>query len=109
MANTGNVDLQNITLTSSAPDGWTVEVAQSSIDVLEAGATQEVTATVTPSGEAMSGDYVMTLTASGSQASDTTEFRVTVKTQTIWGIVGILLIVAVAAGLGLVFRKYGRR
>ena len=109
VANTGNVDLQNINLTSSAPDGWTVEFAQSSIDVLEAGATQEVTATVTPSGEAMSGDYVMTLTASGSQASDTTEFRVTVKTQTIWGIVGVLLIVAVAAGLGLVFRKYGRR
>ena len=109
VSNTGNVDLQNITLSSSAPEGWTVEFSQSSIDVLEAGATQEVTAYVTPSGDAMSGDYVMTLDVSSSEASDSTEFRVTVKTQTVWGVVGILLIAAVAVGLGMVFRKYGRR
>ena len=109
VSNTGNVDLQNITLTSSAPDGWTVEFSQSSIDVLEAGSTQEVTAYVTPSGEAMSGDYVMTLDVSSSETSDSAEFRVSVKTQTLWGVVGILLIAAVALGLGLVFRKYGRR
>ena len=109
VSNTGNVDLQNITLSSSAPEGWTVEFSQSSIDVLEAGATQEVTAYVTPSGDAMSGDYVMTLDVSSSEASDSTEFRVTVKSQTVWGVVGILLIAAVAVGLGMVFRKYGRR
>lgn len=109
VSNTGNVDLQNITLSSSAPEGWTVEFSQSSIDVLEAGASQEVTAYVTPSGDAMSGDYVMTLDVSSSEASDSTEFRMTVKTQTVWGVVGILLIAAVAVGLGMVFRKYGRR
>lgn len=109
VSNTGNVDLQNITLSSSAPEGWTVEFSQSSIDVLEAGATQEVTAYVTPSGDAMSGDYVMTLNVSSSEASDSAEFRVTVKTRTVWGVVGILLIAAVAVGLGMVFRKYGRR
>lgn len=109
VSNTGNVDLQNITLSSSAPEGWTVEFSQSSIDVLEAGAAQEVTAYVTPSGDAMSGDYVMTLNVSSSEASDSAEFRVTVKTRTVWGVVGILLIAAVAVGLGMVFRKYGRR
>lgn len=109
VTNTGNVDLQNVNLSSSAPDGWTVEFSASSIEVLEAGATQEVTAYVTPSGEAMSGDYVLTLSAENSQTSDSAEFRVSVKTQTVWGVVGILLIVAVAAGLGVVFRKYGRR
>ena len=109
VTNAGNVDLQNVNLSSSAPDGWTVEFSTSSIEVLEAGATQEVTAYVTPSGEAMSGDYVMTLSAENSQTSDSAEFRVSVKTQTVWGVVGVLLIVAVAAGLGVVFRKYGRR
>ena len=109
ITNSGNVDLQNINLTSSTPEGWTVEFSQSSIDVLEAGATQEVTAYVTPSEEAMSGDYVMTISAQSSNASDTAEFRVSVKTETIWSVVGILLILAAAGCLWYVFRKYGRR
>ena len=77
--------------------------------MLEAGATQELTAYVTPSEEALSGDYALTLTASNSETSDSTEFRVTVKTETLWGVVGVLLILAAVAGLGYVFRKYGRR
>ena len=88
VTNGGNVDLQNINLSSSTPDGWTVEFSQSSIDVLEAGATQELTAYVTPSEEALSGDYALTLTASNSETSDSTEFRVTVKTETLWGVGG---------------------
>ncbi|MGN0968572.1 MAG: NEW3 domain-containing protein, partial [Oscillospiraceae bacterium] len=109
ITNNGNVDMQNINLTSSAPSGWTVEFSESSIDVLEAGATKEVTAYVTPSEEAMSGDYTLTLKAKNSETSDSAEFRVTVKTETVWGVVGVLLIVIVAAGLWFVFRKFGRR
>lgn len=77
--------------------------------MLEAGATKEVTAYITPAKDAMSGDYVTVLTASNSETSDTAEFRVSVKTDTIWGVVGILIIVAALCGLGYVFRKYGRR
>lgn len=109
LTNMGNVDLQNITLTSSAPTGWTVEFSESTIGVIEAGATKEVTMTVTPSKDALSGDYVTVVTASGSETTTSAEFRVTVKTDTIWGIIGVLLIVAAAGGLWYVFRKYGRR
>lgn len=109
LTNSGNVDLQNINLSSSAPDGWTVEFAESSVDVLEAGATREITVYVTPFEEALSGDYALVLTATGSEASDSTEFRVSVKTETVWGVVGVLLILAAAGGLAWVFRKYGRR
>ncbi len=66
VTNNSNVDLQNITLTSSAPSGWNVSFDTSSIDVLEAGATQEITAHVTPGDSAMTGDYVCTFTASCS-------------------------------------------
>lgn len=109
ITNSSNVDLQNITLTSSAPSGWTVTFDDSSIDVLEAGATREITAHVTPGDSAMTGDYVTTMTASCSEVSDTAEFRVSVKTDTIWGIVAILIILALIAGVSAVFKKYGRR
>lgn len=109
LTNTGNVALQNITLSSSAPDGWTVEFSESTVDALEAGASCELTAKVTPAEDALSGDYVMTLSAETSEAEDSAEFRVTVKTETLWGVVGVLLIVAVCVGLWFVFRKYGRR
>lgn len=109
VTNTGNVDLQNINLSSSAPDSWTVEFSESSISVLEAGATHELTAYVTPSDEAISGDYVVTMSASGSETSSSAEFRVSVKTETVWGIVGILLLLGVGACLWYVFRTYGRR
>lgn len=109
VTNDGNVDLENVNLTSSAPDSWTVEFSQSSIDVLKAGATQQVTAYVTPAEDAMSGDYSMTMGAKTTEVSDYTEFRVTVKTETVWGVVGISLILVAAGGLWIVFRKYGRR
>ncbi len=109
VTNNSNVDLQNITLSSSAPSGWTVSFETSSIDTLEAGATQEITAHVTPGDSAISGDYVCTFTASSSETSSTAEFRVSVKTQTIWGIVAILIILALIGGVSAVFKKYGRR
>lgn len=109
VTNNSNVDLQNITLSSLAPSGWTVEFETSSIDVLEAGATQEITAHVTPGDSAISGDYVCTFTASSSETSADAEFRVSVKTQTIWGVVAVLIILALIAGVAAVFKKYGRR
>ena len=109
VTNLGNVDLQNINLTASVPTGWTAEFSESTIGSLEAGSTAEVTMTVTPSKDALSGDYVTVVTASGDETSATAEFRVTVKTSTLWGIIGILLIAAAAGGLWYVFRKYGRR
>lgn len=109
ITNNGNVDLQNVNLTSSAPTDWVVEFSESEIPVLEAGATHEVTAYVTPAKDAMTGDYELTLTAKNSETKDSATFRVSVKTETIWGVVGVLLIVAAFGGLAWVFRKYGRR
>ncbi len=106
--NDGNVDLSDINLTASTPTDWTVEFSESTIDSLAAGATKEVTAYVTPAQTAISGDYVVSMTASASETSNSSSFRVTVETQTVWGIVGIVIIAAIFACLYEVFRKFGR-
>ncbi|MDO4292472.1 MAG: NEW3 domain-containing protein [Eubacteriales bacterium] len=109
LVNSGNTELQNVALKSSAPDGWTVSFSQSTVDVIEAGSSVEVTAYVTPSEDSLSGDYALTVSASNSDTSDSAEFRISVETETVWGVIGIALILCVAAGVFWVFRKYGRR
>ena len=69
----------------------------------------DVTAHVTPGDNALTGDYVTVITASCDNQSDSAEFRVTVKTRTGWGVFAIVIIIAVAAGLYYVMKKYGRR
>lgn len=108
LTNTGNVAINNINLTASTPTDWTVEFDQSTIDTLAAGDTKTITATVTPSNSAISGDYEVDITAKGDEDSQTTQFRVTVQTQTSWGIIGIIIIVAIILALVGVFKKFGR-
>lgn len=109
ITNNGNTELTNVNLTSSAPSGWSVRFANETVDLIEAGATIETTAYVTPSEDAMSGDYVTSVAVKNGKASDSIEFRVTVKTETKWGLAGVAVIVLLAAVIAMVMRKYGRR
>lgn len=49
------------------------------------------------------------MTAKGAEATNEVTIRVRVETPQIWWIAGIVLIIAVFAGLYWVFRTYGRR
>ena len=109
ISNNSNVAIENVNLTSSAPTGWNVSFDTPPIDIIEAGATVEVSAHVTPSSEALTGDYVVTMTADSSQVSDTAEFRVAVETSVIWGFAAVAIIIILLSGIGYIFRKYGRR
>ena len=109
LTNNGNIDLSNINLTAdSTPTDWTVDFSESTIDTLAAGQSKEITLYVTPSSDALSGDYELDLKAANDQANSTAAFRVTVKTSTGWGAVGIILIAAVAGCLVFIIRKFGR-
>jgi len=68
-----------------------------------------VTARITPSGDAIAGDYAITFNAKADQASASQDIRFTVQTSLVWAIIGAALIVGVAAGLWWVFQRYGRR
>ncbi len=109
LTNSGNIDLSNINLTSNAPTGWEVTFDESTVDILEAGATREIQAKIKPGSDALTGDYLTVISAASADQSATAEFRVTVKTQTSFGIVAVLIILAVIAGLFYVIKKYGRR
>lgn len=108
--NTGNADIANITLTAkSTPANWTVTFDKDTIETLPAGQSAQVTATIKPAKDAVTGDYAIAIQAKSILAVSQAEFRVTVKTSTVWGIVGIVIIAAVVVALVLVFRRFGRR
>lgn len=107
--NTGTVDLKGISLRSSAPPNWEVEFSVDQIDELKAGESQTVQATVTASSQALAGDYVLEISASTPEVAKSAQFRMSVKTSMLWGWIGVLIILAVAASLFFLIRKYGRR
>ena len=112
LENQGTAAITNVKLTATAPTGWEVTFDPDTIASLEAGATEPTTvnAQVKPSGDAIAGDYTITITATGDQSTrDTMEIRYTVETNLLWGVIGVALIVAVAGGVWWVFQRYGRR
>ena len=57
----------------------------------------------------IAGDYVANINANGDGVSQSEEFRVTVNTSTIWGIVGLIVIAIAVIILVLAVLRYGRR
>ena len=96
-------------MSATPPSGWDVAFDQETLPEIPPGETAVVTATITPSEEAVAGDYVLTFSASGEDANDEIEVRTTVTPSAIWGILGIGLIVLTLAALAWVFRRFGRR
>ncbi len=114
ITNTGTAPITNVTLEASPapPQGWTVTVnPEAGVPSIEPGATGTVTATITPSADAVAGDYVVSFQAVSTEntTGETAQIRFTVETSPIWALVGIALIALILGGLFYVFRTYGRR
>ncbi|MEO8470389.1 MAG: NEW3 domain-containing protein [Chloroflexota bacterium] len=110
LTNTGTADITNVTLTGTGPGKWDITFDQPTVATIAAGQSVTVNAQIKPSGDAIAGDYTVTLSASGdASAKDSIQIRYTVETSIIWGAVGVALIIAVGAGVWWVFQRYGRR
>ena len=110
ITNTGTAPLEGLTLRGTPPSGWSVRFDPETVPAIQPGAEQAVTAIITPSGDAIAGDYEVPITASNDTAGSTDlALRVTVETSLLWGLIGVAIIVAVFAGLWWVFQRYGRR
>jgi len=109
LVNSGSTAIENIALSSSKPGGWSITFNPEKMDSLEAGLTQEVDVVIEPPRKTIAGDYSVVLFAESKEVSDDLDIRVTVLTPTIWGWVGILIVLAIIAGLAVLFRQLGRR
>lgn len=108
LTNGGTADITGAVLSASAPTGWKVTFDPTTATV-PANQSIQVVANVTPSSDAIAGDYVTTFTATAPVATASADVRVTVQTSALWGIIGIGLIVVVLVGLWTIFRRFGRR
>ena len=107
--NTGTAPVSGVEITASPPDDWQVEFAPTTIESIAPDQTINVTARITPSGNAIAGDYELTVRANGEEADADTEVRFTVETSILGAVIGGLLIAGAIGGLFWVFRRYGRR
>jgi uncharacterized membrane protein len=113
--NDGTGPLQGVKMTASSPTNWKVDFDQATIPTIAPGDQATVTATITPTGDAVTGDYQVTLTATApgengtNAATDDLAMTFTVETSPIWLLAGFGLIVVIIVALFYVFRTYGRR
>lgn len=107
--NTGTAVQSHIGLLSFKPENWNVDFVPDKVDGLEPGDTKQVEVIITPHDKALVGDYSVEIRANGEKISKPVEFRVTVKASSLFGWIGIAIIVVVIAGLALLFRWLGRR
>jgi len=114
VTNTGSAPLSNVRLVATPPRGWTITFDQETIAEVLPGADNavKVVATIEPPSNAVAGDYVLTIRATSGEeatATDSIEIRTTVDTSPIGLLIGIGILIVVAAGLFFVFQRYGRR
>lgn len=109
VANSGSAPAHDIALRADAPSGWKVKVDPKTLPALQPDQQQKVTVEVTPGDKAVAGDYMMTVRANGKGVSNSADFRVTVMTSTLWGIIGVVVILIALLVLAVGVRRYGRR
>ena len=110
LQNSGNSPAAGVKLTASAPAGWTVKLNPADVVEVPANNKVEVTADIQPAEKAIAGDYVITFNVQPNQsASKSADFRITVQTSTLWGVVGIALIAVAVAIVGMAVTRFGRR
>jgi uncharacterized membrane protein len=107
--NNGSATQTNVRFLSFQPENWKVEFTPKNIDALAPGDLKQIELTVTPSEQALVGDYSVAVRVEGEKANENLELRTTVRASTAWGWLGIGIIVLVVAGLVFLFIRMGRR
>jgi uncharacterized membrane protein len=107
--NNGSATLDNVNFLSFKPENWKVAFNPERIDSLAPEELKQVEVSITPTDQALVGDYSVGLTADAGKVSKAIELRVTVRASTAWSWIGIGIIVLVMGGLVALFIRLGRR
>ena len=91
--NDGSAPLQGVTFSATPPSGWEVTFEPERLEVVPPGQAAAVTARIRPDGDAVAGDYAVTLRSSGSGQNGSLDLRFAVETSGWWGFVGLAIIV----------------
>jgi uncharacterized membrane protein len=110
LTNTGYSPLNNLALSLTYPNGWTVTASPLKVTTLESNSKTTFILTVTaPSGTAAQ-DYLVQVTAVADEASTSQQsIRVTVNVESSWSIYGLALLLLAAGGFALLYKKLKRR
>jgi uncharacterized repeat protein (TIGR01451 family) len=109
LANDGTAPVDEVELSGTVPANWKIEFNPRSIASIAPNDKKEVQVLVTPADKAVAGDYMASFRAAARGEQASADFRITVTTSTLWGIVGIgIIAVALLVLLGAVAR-FGRR
>ena len=110
VVNEGTAPMENISFSSpSKPVDWEITFEPDKVEYLEPGQFEEIDAIIKPKSKAIAGDYMVHFMTHSSQGSDSLEYRLTVETSSLWGLVGIIIVIAVLAALLGIFLKLKRR
>jgi len=111
--NEGSAAIDNISFFSKKPEDWEVSFKPEKISslppVVQTQKPEKVEITVKTPQRILPGDYMISLTAAGTQDQKSIEIRTTVKTPTKWGWIGIGIIVIILVILIGIFIKLKRR
>lgn len=108
--NRSSAPVEDIDFSSTKPEGWSITFTPEIMESLGVGLSQEVDVVITPPRRTIAGDWSVILRSTAEpELSDSIDLRVTVETPTVWGWVGIIIVVVVVAGLAVLFRRLGRR
>lgn len=109
VTNDGTAAVDEVEMSGTAPANWKLEFNPKTIASIAPNERKEVEVLVTPADKAIAGDYIASFRANARGEQASADFRVSVTTSTLWGIVGIgIIAIALLVLLGAVMR-FGRR
>lgn len=111
LTNTGSAPARNVHVTAQAPQHWQVKLDPDTIPSLAPGDNAQVSATLSPSAKSLAGDFMVGFHARADQGAATAsaDYRATVSTSTMWGLVGVLIVVAALLVVAFAVMRFGRR
>ncbi len=102
-------DLTAVIPKISAPTGWKVEMYPETVAKIAPGERAVFDLTLIPPSNVVASEYKFTMKVASDQAMVEDDFRVAVKEGSFTAILGVLLLLIVAGGIYMGFRRHRRR